>query len=152
MEKLHCKNKMDCIHRLREARRSHTQWVRRAKGLISGQALDKDSIPELPTDCSFGTWYYGAGQDLSTLPSFPEIESPHTELHNIYRDIINHLFEETDHSLLSDMFGQSHEHEEKIGEAKKQLVRLEAVSENIVGLMESLENEIAELTEENFAG
>ena len=37
-------------------------------------------------------------------------------------------------------------------EAKKQLVRLKEVSENIVGLMESLENEIAELTEDNFTG
>ena len=144
--------KMDTVHRLREARRAHLRWVSRARGLINGLGLDKESVPLMPTDCVFGDWYYGDGQALSTLPSFGQIEQPHNELHDLYMRIFKLLFTEEHHSFFEKLFGASHEQEdrEKLTEAKHLLVNLDAVSQKIVHLIEDLEGQVLGLTDEKF--
>jgi len=145
-------NRLDVIHRIREARQAHTQWVGRARGLISAPVADKEVMPILPTDCDFGNWYYGDGQMLSFSRPFQEIEIPHAELHSIYTEIFDKLFKEARRSILPKFFRRSREQTvgEKTEEAKRLLGCLEKVSHEIIAQIESLENEIIELGDEDF--
>jgi hypothetical protein len=58
-----------------------------AKAIHMGISVDKNAIPVIETDCSFGKWYYGDGQYFSKLDSYNSIEEPHTMLHNKYMEI-----------------------------------------------------------------
>jgi hypothetical protein len=145
-------NRVEAVHRIQEARQAHTQWVRRARKLISAPAMDKDLAPVLPTDCAFGNWYYGDGQLLSFLSPFQKIEIAHNELHRIHTEIFDKLFKEPRHSFLLKYFRKSGEQTlaDKTKEAKQLLARLEEVSEEIISHTQSLENEISELGDEDF--
>ena len=145
-------NRVEAVHRIQEARQAHTQWVGRARKLMSAPAMDKDLAPVLPTDCDFGNWYYGDGQLLSFLSPFHKIEIAHDELHSIHTEIYRKLFKESRHSFLLKYFRKSGEQTlaDKTEEAKQLLVRLEQASEEIISQTQSLENEISELGDEDF--
>jgi hypothetical protein len=145
-------NRVEVVHRIREARQAHTQWIDHARKLISAPVMNKDSMPVLPTDCVFGDWYYGDGQLLSYLHPFQMIETAHNELHRIHAEIFNKLFKEPRHSFFLEMFRHSDEQtiEDKTREAKQLLVRLEEISQEIISHTQSLENEISVLGDEDF--
>ena len=146
-------NRLEVIDRIREAKQAHTQWVGRAMGIISAPVVDKDEMPILHTDCDFGHWYYGDGQMLSFSQPFQQIEMPHTELHSIHMEIFDKLFKEAKHSVFLKYFGRSRVQtvSEKTEEAKQLLGRLEQTSNEIIDQIHSLENEIIELGDEDFA-
>lgn len=77
----------DFIDNLRNAKASHVKWHAKALALANGYETGEDSIPLLYTDCTFGKWYYGAGQFISDIAEFSEIEDLHTELHDTYMQI-----------------------------------------------------------------
>lgn len=95
----------EIIQRIRNAKTAHLGWVNRARSLINGRPVDHEKIPVMPTDCVFGSWYYGDGQPLKHLDSFKAIEAPHDELHKIYAEIFDLLFEKTKPSLVSKLTG-----------------------------------------------
>lgn len=51
-------------------------------------------MPVIHTDCAFGQWYYGDGQDLDSMNTFREIEEPHERLHEAYMRIFKAMSEE----------------------------------------------------------
>ena len=77
----------DFLNSLRKAKERHIQWHARALALSMGFEIGEESLPKLYTNCSFGKWYYGAGQFIANIPSFTEIDPLHIKLHNIYMDI-----------------------------------------------------------------
>ncbi len=79
--------KKEVLDRIRQAKTAHKRWMSYAKALHMGIAVDKNAIPVIETDCSFGKWYYGDAQVFSKLESFKAIEEPHTMLHNKYMEI-----------------------------------------------------------------
>ncbi len=103
-------DKNDMISMLRDAVRTHKQWTENALSLIKGIPLDKKLVPINSTDCEFGKWYYGEGQNIRSMPGFKEIEDLHGELHDTYREIFVILFGEIEEtaSFFSRLFGQSH--------------------------------------------
>lgn len=102
-------NKSDVIVTLREASRTHKQWVADALALIQGVPLDKEKVPVNSTECAFGKWYYGEGQNLRELQGFKEIEVSHDKLHKIYMEIFAIIFGEVQGaSFFNRLFGLSH--------------------------------------------
>jgi hypothetical protein len=102
-------NRNDVIVTLREAARAHKQWVTDALALIQGVPLDKEKVPVNSTECSFGKWYYGDGQNLRELQGFKEIEDSHDKLHRIYMEIFAIIFGEVQGpSFFNRLFGLSH--------------------------------------------
>ncbi len=133
----------DIIDRLRNAKKAHLGWVIRAQALIKGEPVDKEKIPVLPTKCIFGSWYYSDGKELASLKSYTEIEAPHNELHTIYADIFNLLFEQKKGSFFSRLTGQ-HKKQQKqnIEMAKQRFSDLRKMSDKIIDKLDALEKEI----------
>jgi hypothetical protein len=88
-------NNKDVVTALRNAVRTHKQWVVNALALIEGVPLDQDKVPVHATECAFGKWYYGEGQKLKKANGFKEIEWLHDRLHETYMEIVAILFGET---------------------------------------------------------
>jgi len=66
--------KIDVLKNIRAARRSHTQWVDKAKSLVNGLEVKKEQIPLEVTECSFGKWFYCDGQILLSFFTEEAIE------------------------------------------------------------------------------
>ncbi|RLD49462.1 MAG: hypothetical protein DRI94_11180 [Bacteroidetes bacterium] len=47
------------------------------------------SVPKKYTECTFGKWYYGAGQENNHLESYKGTERIHKNLHDTYNEIFN---------------------------------------------------------------
>ncbi len=133
----------DIISRLHNARAAHKAWVARAEALVAGMPLDKEQVPVLPTDCIFGQWYYGSGQMLRRLPAYAALEKPHDELHKTYMQIFKLLYDEPDVSAIGRLFGRARKLKaEQMRRAEKLLPRLRAQSEELCGILETLEDQV----------
>ena len=100
----------DIVSKLRDAARAHKKWVGNAKALIEGVPLDRSQVPLNSTECEFGNWYYGDGQNLREVPGFRDIETLHDDLHNTYMEIFVLLFGEIkkDDSFFNRILGRAH--------------------------------------------
>ena len=69
-------------------RAAHNNWKVRLVGLLNGhQAMTPQEVAT-HKDCAFGKWYFGDGlQSYGTLESFRAIESPHSKVHSMAREI-----------------------------------------------------------------
>ena len=142
-------DKATLIQQLRAAKSAHIQWRARAQALVSGLALDENSVPVLHTDCKFGKWYYGQGQVLSHIPSYREIDEIHERLHLTYMLIFKTLFGDDDRSKLSKLFGSSKKHDAaKLKKASSLLPELVDISKEMLFTIETLENQIRTMSEE----
>jgi len=143
--------KQDIIWKLRDARKSHKRWVSYALALIQGIPVEKDQVPVIATDCAFGQWYYGMAQSLKNLPSFQAIEEPHTELHDIYIEIFNLLFNQKKTGFFSKLVGKSARIDEQNRKlAKEKYKQLDKVSRTIVQQLEALEKEVQAMDDEKL--
>lgn len=136
----------DILQTVRSAKRAHISWVMKADALIHGIPLEKNQIPLDGTECSFGQWYYGAGQCCKELPSFKVLEKSHSALHATYARIFAAIYEKTDHSYLSGLFGKTR----KIKPPNLKLARslfpeLKMLSDTLIKQLEILENDIINL-------
>ncbi len=140
-------DKSEIIKRIRAAKQAHLSWVMKADALIHGIPLEKDQVPINGTECIFGKWYYGEGQNLKSLPSFKAIEQPHFNLHSTYARIFKLLFEETNVSFLSKLFGRSKKQNEKnLMEARNIFPILKGHSKEVVKYLDKLEQEVIALS------
>lgn len=131
------------IEEVRRAKKAHKEWVARAEALVRGLPLAREQVPVLPTECEFGKWYYGEGQELQDLEAFQALEPVHDELHRIYMDIFRLLFGEPRVGLLDRWLGRAHEiREQQRRQAEALLPRLRMRSEAIVRLLSQLEVDI----------
>ncbi|MDQ6963264.1 MAG: CZB domain-containing protein [Mariprofundaceae bacterium] len=112
--------------------------------LIEGIELDKSQVPVNGTECAFGQWYYGDGQQLRKMPGFQELEAAHDALHTTYRQIFVLLFGKTEKtpSFFSRLFGtsanDSEENKEKALEKYKVLERQSSVIRNHLIQLENM--------------
>lgn len=138
--------KTDALQRLRSAKTAHLQWRARAQALVAGVSIDEDKLPMLHTDCKFGQWYYGDGQDLSSLEAFKSIESPHELLHAVYMKLFQTLHGEDDRSGWAKLFGSKADFKDKqIAEAKRHLDELVDISKTLLSTIEVLESELKDM-------
>jgi uncharacterized protein involved in exopolysaccharide biosynthesis len=76
-------------------------------------------------DCVFGKWYYSDGlKNYGQLPVLKQIEAPHAELHQTIRNIV------------------AAKEAGREGDAQRLFTRVEPLSQQIVGLIDRLEQEI----------
>lgn len=144
--------KQNIIQHLRDAKQGHVRWVMYASALIGGLEVAKDHVPVSGTDCSFGKWYYTDGQMLKALPSFKKIEQPHLELHKAYMEIFRLLFNSDNREEVGfwgRLFGRKSERqsEEQRQKVQTQFLLLQNLSRAIVDLLDSLEDEVALLSD-----
>ncbi len=86
-------NKEEILNEINKAKNAHVLWFANAMALSVGTDPGDSSVPKKHTECSFGKWYYGIGQENMHLESYRAIESIHKNLHNKYNEIFNR-FEE----------------------------------------------------------
>jgi len=145
-------NKKEVLTQLRAAKSAHIQWRAYAQALVSGIPVEQDHVPVIHTNCKFGKWYYGPGQQLSSLSSYGAIDAPHEMLHQIYIKIFKILFGEDDRSAFKKLFGSNSklkkEHQE---EAEALLQHLLSVSGTLLEAINLLENEIKDMSDEELA-
>ena len=145
-------NKKEVLSQLRLAKSAHIQWRAYAQALIAGIPVEQDHVPVIHTNCKFGKWYYGPGQNLSSLSSFAAIETPHEMLHQIYIKIFKLLFSEDDRSLFKKIFGSKRKVNKKNQEEAEVLMKkLLAVSETLLEAINLLENEIKDMSEDELS-
>ncbi|MEW6646941.1 MAG: methyl-accepting chemotaxis protein [Pseudomonadota bacterium] len=107
------------------ARQAHLAWKVRVGDFLSGKAVLTQSQAVSHHDCLLGKWYYGQGREkYGSLAEFHTIEQPHAELHGTIRDIVRL------------------KQEGRVDEARQLSLRIDTLSQQIVGLLDALEQRV----------
>ena len=110
------------------AREAHLAWKKRVADFLEGKSSLTQSQATSHHDCLLGHWYYGDGRrKYGSLDEFRAIETPHHELHATIREIVR-LKQAGKTSEAHELFG-----------------RLEPLSQQIVSMLDTLEQNIAAL-------
>lgn len=135
-------NKGDALAAIRKAKSAHIKWRAFAQALIAGVEVTDDKIPKLHTECEFGRWYYGLGQEhLGHLESFRAIDTPHEVLHAVYARIYDTLHGKE--GGWSKLFTSDAERSRrKLESAQTLVVELVAISETLLMTIGMLEQEV----------
>ena len=145
-------NKKEILSQLRLAKSAHIQWRSYAQALVAGIPVEQDHVPIIHTSCKFGKWYYGPGQQLSSLSSYGAIDTPHEMLHQIYMKIFKLLFGEDDRSAFKKLFGSNaklkQEHQE---EAEQLMQKRLSVAGTLLEAINLLEGEIKDMSDEELS-
>ena len=147
-------NKADTVEQLHQAKKAHVKWVQRAKALIEGLPIEKEAIPVDCTECKFGQWFYGEGQNLKAMPGMDclhEIETLHFNLHDIYMKIFKVYFGDMNRSFFSKLFKVN----KTVSESEKQVARdyydqLLEISHQLIGEIDRLERRLHAMTSDTF--
>jgi hypothetical protein len=145
-------SKKEIISHLRSAKSAHIQWRSFAQALVAGIPVEQDHVPVVHTSCKFGKWYYGPGQQLSSLSSYGAIDTPHEMLHQVYMKIFKLLFGKDERSGFAKLFGSNaklkQEHQE---EADLLMQKLLSISETLLEAIALLEEEIKDMSDEELS-
>ena len=147
-------NKVETVEHLHSAKKAHVKWVQRAKALIEGLPVEKDAIPVDCTECKFGQWFYGEGQNLNAIPGMDclhEIETLHFNLHDMYMKIFKVYFGEMNRSFFSKLFNIK----KKVSESDKEIAReyynqLLEISNQLLEVIDRLERRLHAMTSDAF--
>ena len=145
-------NRTEALEMVRAARSAHIQWRARAQALAAGLPVEKEQVPVLHTDCKFGKWYYGPGQELRFLESYRAVEDPHEQLHGVYMKLFGLLFVEASPSMFSKFFGSRRKQDAKRQAEAEEIVRhLISISRTLLEAIEWLEKDLKALSDEDWA-
>jgi hypothetical protein len=139
-------DKTETLEHLHNAKKAHIKWVQRAKALIEGLPVEKEAIPVDCTECKFGQWFYGEGQNLNAIPGMEclqEIERLHFQLHDIYMKIFKVYFGDMNRSFFSKLF----KIQKKLSDNDKEIAKayyenLFSVSQELVSVIDKLERRL----------
>lgn len=141
-------DKVNIINRINEAKKSHIDWVLKAKMLIEGLEVSKDAIPVNATECGFGKWFYSDAQKVSAILGEPmacmkNVEELHMSLHDIYLNIYKVYYSKDTRGFFSKLFAK----EEKISPESHKLAmeyykQLENVSKGLVQELDVMQHKI----------
>jgi len=108
------------------ARRAHRQWRVKVRAYINDVDVNFDRNTAADgSACALGKWIYGQGKDYQSLPSYQSLEQAHSELHSFIGRILE----------LKDIGD--------IETANKDMSKLEGESNTVIGLINKLEQDIA---------
>jgi methyl-accepting chemotaxis protein len=109
------------------AKAAHLAWRARVRSFLIGKGSLTEQEAVSHKDCALGRWYYSAaGQRFSHLPDMRALEQPHTQLHQLIRDIME---------LKNQGFQVK---------AEERFEQLQALSEDIVNRLDRLEQQVME--------
>ncbi len=83
--------KRELLDGIAKARLDHLKWksyFEVATRDITKFRLDNDKVNPIATECEFGHWLYGDGQNLNFSNILSEIERVHEDIHKKYFEII----------------------------------------------------------------
>lgn len=134
------------LEKLRDAKKAHAKWVRRAKHLVENLPVCEEMIPLDSTECAFGCWLYSEGMKFknneTTGPILDLIEKTHHKLHDIYLSIYRIYFVESKAGFFQRLlFTKSHKSisPQKQVEALKYFEELKKVSDTLVKELDTFE-------------
>jgi hypothetical protein len=145
----------EILESIKAARRAHQKWVQEAYKLVTSHKISEGELPVKYTECTFGKWLHSDGALLVRLDSkeaLEEINIKHQMLHIEYKKIYEIFFhEEEEQSFLGKLLHLKPSiSEEENAVALHYYKILEAISDNLLELMESLEKRIAALPRNVF--
>lgn len=144
-------DKKQLISHLRAAKSAHIKWRSYAQALVAGLPVGDDQVPVIHTDCTFGKWYYGPGQRLSSLPTYHAIEAPHEALHGIYMQIFKLLFEVEETGFFQKLIGASKKRDDRKEQLNALLNSLIEMSKTLLAAIEMLEQDVLHMEEGEIA-
>ena len=148
-------NKADTVEHLHNAKKAHVKWVQRAKALIEGLPMEKDAIPVDCTECKFGQWFYGEGQNLNAIPGMDclkEIETLHFDLHDMYMKIFKIYFgEDINRSFFSKIFNKKSKVSDRDKDiAKEYYDQMLGISHELLDVIGRLERRLHAMSADAF--
>jgi methyl-accepting chemotaxis protein len=113
------------LNELQRAKSAHLAWKGKLRGFLDGKASLDHKAAVSHHDCTFGKWYDSVGKaEFGHLPEAKAIESPHKELHDTIRQIVEM------------------QQRGEIDGAARAYQRVGPLSEKIVALIDQLESRI----------
>lgn len=108
------------------ARAAHHSWKRRLRSYLDGRGSLPRSHLVSHRECDLGNWYYGEGRrQYGHIAELHELEEPHAALHELIGILVEH------------------KERDQLAEAEACLARVEPLSEQIVGLLQTIERKAA---------
>ncbi len=112
---------------LERAKAAHLAWKVKLRGFLDGRAELSQAQAVSDHDCAFGKWYFGPGlESFGQIREMVEVRTPHAEMHALIRRII-------------ELKGQG-----KIEAAEQEYSKVGPLSEQIVGLIDSIKQHVSE--------
>jgi len=145
------------LEQLRAAKAAHISWVQRAKLLIEGIEIDKNSIPVNSTECQFGKWFYSDAQKLNALRNnslecMETIETLHFKLHDIYMKIFKLYYTVENKSFFSKLFGGKKSlSDDTIQRGREYFDHLETISKELLAEIARLERRVIAIQDDEMA-
>ncbi len=144
------------LEQLRTAKAAHISWVQKAKLLIAGLEIDKNSIPVNSTECKFGQWFYSDAQKLNALRNnnfecMATIEELHFKLHDVYLKIFKLYYSVEKQGFLAKLFGKKQTTTEETKEqAEGYYAEMEAISKELIVEINRLERRVIAIPKEEI--
>ena len=136
------------LTQLRAAKAAHISWVQKAKFLIEGIDIDKNSIPVNSTECKFGKWFYSDAQKLNglrnnSLECMETIEELHAKLHDAYLKIFKLYYTVESQGFFSKLFSNKKKlTDETIELGREYYIHLEDISKGLLAEIARLERRV----------
>jgi len=144
------------LRQLRSAKAAHISWVQKAKLLIEGIEIDKNTIPINSTECQFGQWFYSDAQKLNglrnnSLDCMENIENHHAQLHNIYLQIFKLYYLIENRGFFKKLFNKKKKiNEETTKKGREYLIQLEKISKELLAEIGRLERRVIAISNEEI--
>jgi len=145
------------LEQLRAAKAAHISWVQKAKFLIEGIEIDKNSIPVNSTECKFGQWFYGEAQKLNALRNnslecMDNIEDEHSKLHDVYLKIFKLYYVVETRGFFAKLFSNKKKlTDETIELGREYFLELEQISKSLLAEILKLERRVIAIQESEIA-
>ncbi len=132
-------NKQELINQLNNAKNAHVMWFANAMALSLGTDPGNSSVPKKHTECTFGKWYYGVGQENNNLDSYNSIELVHKQLHDKYNEIYTEFEQLESEGFFEDITLRS---SKKQKDFNASINNLKDISKELLGILSQVEIEV----------
>ncbi|NPA72952.1 MAG: hypothetical protein GXO35_09005 [Gammaproteobacteria bacterium] len=138
--------KKECITEIHKAKSDHISWRANVQALVIDVFIDPRQLPLVHTDSKFGQWYYGKGQELSSLNSYEALGAQNEALHQAYMRLSKLYHSEPESpSLFKSAIKIKEKKSQKIEALHKEIM---AISKGLIATCNQLEREVKHLTDE----
>ena len=97
------------------------------------------SVPKKHTECTFGKWYYGAGQGNNGLDSYKAIEIIHKKLHDKYNAIFIEFEKLSSEGFFENIALHDSSQQQKFNAS---IEELKVISKELLAKLAELENDL----------
>jgi len=131
--------KQEIINELNKAKNAHVMWFANAMALSVGTDPGDSSVPKKHTECTFGKWYYGAGQENNGLDSYKAIEIIHKKLHDKYNEIFAEFEKLSSECIFENIALRDSPQQQKFNAS---IEELKVISKELLAKLAELENDL----------